>query len=126
MNQALLFPDLLADRRNAIQADVDAAGGQQIVGHRLGLDDDPIAAGKLLSNKINRNGRHRLTDDEAWQIRQWARESSSARSRLTELENESLAFEGRWLTSADIKAKRRKRKSALLAELIQLEQEEDE
>lgn len=124
MNQALLFPDLLADRRTAIEADVAAAGGQQIVGHELKLGDDPVAAGKLLSNKINQNGRHRLTDDEVWQIRQMAREKAG-RSRLHELECAALNFEGRWLTSDDIKARRKKRKSALLAELLELEREDD-
>lgn len=124
MNQVLMFPDLLADRRNAIEADIAAAGGQQIVGHELGLAHDPTAAGKLLSNKVNQNGRHRLTDEEVWQIRQMAREKSG-RSRLTELENEALNFEGRWLTSDDIKARRRKRKAALLRELIELEQEDE-
>lgn len=124
MNQTLLFPDLLADRRTAIEADVDAAGGLQVVGHELGLGDDPVAAGKLLSNKINQNGRHRLTDEETWRIRQLARQKSG-RSRLHELECDTLAFEGRWLTSDDIKAKRRKRKAALLKELIELEQEDE-
>jgi hypothetical protein len=125
MNQALLFPDLVADRLAAIDADVDAAGGKQIVGHKLGLHDDPVEAGKLLSNKIRRNGRHRLTDEDVWQIRQWARESSAGISRLSDLENTLLHFEGRWLTSDDIKAKRKKRKALLLRELIELEQEDE-
>jgi hypothetical protein len=97
-----------------------------VVGHKLGLHDDPVEAGKLLSNKIRKNGRHRLTDEETWNIKQWARESEVAKSHLVELENALLNFEGRWLTSADIKAKRRKRKAALLRELMALESEEDE
>lgn len=125
MSQTLLFPDVLADRQAAIEADVNAAGGQQIVGHKLGLHDDPVEAGKLLSNKIRKNGRHRLTDEDTWQIRQLARDSAAGRSRLSELENAALNFEGRWLTSEDIKARRKKRKAALLRELIELEQEDE-
>lgn len=125
MNQAPLFPDLLGDRRTAIEADVAAAGGLQIVGHELGLHHDPVTAGKLLSNRINDNGRHRLTDLDVWQIRQMAR-ARSGRSRLHELENDVLDFDGKWLTSEDIKARKRKRRAALLAELVALDQEDDE
>jgi hypothetical protein len=125
MNQTLLFPDLLADRRTAIEADVDAAGGQQVVGHELGLADDPVTAGKLLSNKINQNGRHRLSDEETWRIRQLARQKAG-RSRLHDLECASLKFEGKWLTTEDIRARKRKRKSALLEELLKLEREDEE
>lgn len=116
--------DVDADRKMAIEADVDAAGGQQIVGHALGLADDPQDAGKLLSNKINQNGRHRLTDLEVWKIRKMAHDKSG-KSRLTELENQLLNFEGKWLTTEDIKARRKKRKAALLAQLIELEREEE-
>lgn len=116
--------DIDADRKMAIEADVDAAGGQQIVGHALGLADDPQDAGKLLSNKINQNGRHRLTDVEVWKIRKMAKDKSG-RSRLTELENQLLNFEGKWLTTEDIKARRKKEKAALLSRLIEIEQEEE-
>jgi hypothetical protein len=126
MTQEPLFPDVLSQRTTAIEADVNAAGGQQIVGHKLGLHDDPVEAGKLLSNKIRRNGRHRLSDEETWAIREMARESMAGKSHLHELESALLNYEGgRWLTSEDIKAKRRKRKAALLRELIELEQEEE-
>lgn len=128
MNQEALFPDVASvparDRKLAIEADVAAAGGLQVVGHDLGLSDDPESAGKLLSNKINENGRHRLTGKEEWQIRQLARQRSG-RSRLHELESELLNFDGRWLTSDDIKARRKKRKAVLLAELIELEKEDE-
>jgi hypothetical protein len=87
MNQALLFPDLLADRRN-------------------------------------QNGRHRLTDEEAWRVKQLARQQAG-RSRLQELENDVLKFEGKWLTSEEIKAKRKKRKADLLRQLIELEEEDE-
>lgn len=123
--QRLLFPDLLADRRAAIEADVAAAGGQQNVGVELKLDDDPIEAGKKLSNKIQRNGRHDLKDEEVWRIKELARKSMAGKSRLHELESEALAYEGRWLTSEDIKARKKKRKAAILAELIELEREEE-
>lgn len=113
-----------ARRRLAIEADVNAAGGQQVVGHDLELDPDPEEAGKKLSNKLQRNGRHDLKDGEVWRIRELARQRSG-RSQLSELENELLHFEGRWLSTADIKARRRKEKTALLARLIELEREEE-
>lgn len=110
----------------AIEADINAAGGLQIVGHKLGLHDDPVEAGKLLSNKIRKNGRHRLSDEETWSIRELARASVAGKSQLHELESATLNYEGgRWLTSEDIKAKRRKRKAALLRELIELEEEDE-
>jgi hypothetical protein len=124
MNQTPLFPDLSVARKNAIEADVAAAGGLQKVGDELGLADDPVAAGKILSNRINENGRHRLTDSDIRTIKQLAR-VRSGRSRIHELECDELGYDGRWLTSEDIKARRRKRKAALLAELVQLEQEEE-
>lgn len=125
MSQASLFPDLLADRRNAIEADINAAGGLQDVGMELGLASCPITAGRLLSNKVQQNGRHRLSDEETWQIRQLARKTAG-RSCLHDLESDALDYEGgKWLTSDDIKARRKKRKAQLLAELVKLEQEEE-
>lgn len=123
-NSLPLFPDLAPDRRAALEADVAAGGGLQVVGHELGLDEDPVAAGKLLSNKINENGRHRVTASEEWRIRQLARQKSG-RSRLHEFDSAVLAFEGKWLTSEDIRARRKKRKAHLLAELLELEQEDE-
>jgi hypothetical protein len=122
--QTPLFPDLSADRRTAIEADIDAAGGLQVVGHELELADDPVAAGKLLSNKINENGRHRLTDLDVWRIRRMARERSG-RSRIHEFESAALNFEGKWLTSEDLKARRRKLRAFHLSKLQELEQEEE-
>lgn len=122
--QGTLFPDLSADRRLAVEADVDAAGGQQVVGHDLGLHDDPKEAGKLLNNKLNENGRHRLSDFDVWRIRQLARQRSG-RSRIHEFECQTLNYEGKWLTTEDIKAKRRARRSALLAQLVELDKEDE-
>ena len=105
--QEQLFPDFPADRRAAIEADVDTGGGLQVVGYALGLGDDPIAAGKILSNRIKQNGRHRLTDEDVWTIRQLARQKTGI-SRLHELESSALNFEGRWLTTQDLKLRRKK------------------
>jgi hypothetical protein len=124
MNQVPLFPDVSDARMQAIESDIAAAGGLQEVGMELGLADCPITAGKLLSNKVQQNGRHRLSDAETWAIRQLARKVAG-RSQLHELESDELAFEGKWLTSNDIKARRKKEKAALLARLMQLEQEEE-
>jgi hypothetical protein len=134
MNQLTLIQEDTSDqqivdridkkRRLAIKADVNAAGGQQKVGHDLGLDPDPEEAGKKLSNKLERNGRHDLKDSEVWRIREWAR-LRSGKSHLTELENQLLHYDGRWLTTADIKLLKRKRKAALLRELIELESEDE-
>jgi hypothetical protein len=114
--QTLLFPDFLSDRRAAIEADISASGGLQVVGVELGLDEDPIEAGKKLSNKVQRNGRHDLKDDEVWRIRELARQRAG-RSRLHEMESSALNFEGKWLTCEDIKARKKKRIAALMAEL---------
>lgn len=122
--QGSLFPDLSSDRRTAIEADIDAAGGQQVVGHDLKFHDDPKEAGKLLNNKLNENGRHRLSDFDIWRIRQLAR-SRSGRSRIHEFESSVLNYEGKWLTSEDIKARRRKLKAALLTQLLELEREDE-
>lgn len=125
MTQEPLFQDVTSLRQLAIEADVAAAGGLQIVGHQLGLHEDPVEAGKLLSNKIRRNGRHRLTDDDVWAIRQLARLSNTSRSALHDLESKTLHYAGKWLTSDDIKALRKKRRAELLAELVKLDQEEE-
>lgn len=125
MTQEPLFADLLRDRRAAIEADVAAAGGLQRVGELLGLADNAVDAGKMLSNKIQRCGRHDLKDEEVWKIRELARKSPAGRSRLHEIESGALHYEGKWLTNEDIKARKKKRKAALLAELLELEQEEE-
>lgn len=124
MTQEPLFADLLADRRAAIEADVAAAGGLQRVGELLSLADNAVDAGKMLSNKIQRCGRHDLKDEEVWKIRELARKVAG-RSRLHEIESGALHYEGKWLTNEDIKARRKKRKAALLAELIELESEDE-
>lgn len=124
MNQIPLLKDHAAERKNAIEADIYAAGGYAAVGVELGLSDDTKTAATLLNNKVNRNGRHRLSDDELWQIKQWARERKGV-SRVHELESDALKFQGKWLTSEEIRAMRRQVKAQLLRQLIELEQEEE-
>lgn len=119
-----LIRDEKSERMAAIEADVYAAGGYQIVGHDLGLHEDPDTAGRVLSNKVNENGRHRLSASELWQIKQWARERKGI-SRIHELECDALKFAGKWLSSDEIRAMRRQRKAELLRQLIELEQEEE-
>jgi hypothetical protein len=113
VNQALLFPDLSADRRNAIEGDIDAAGGLQIVGHELGLADDPVAAGKLLSNRVNENGRHRLSDFDVWQIKQLARKAAG-RSRIVEFECDVLKADLHWVTQEEQVERSEQRLESLL------------
>jgi hypothetical protein len=124
MDQISLLKDHDDARKSALEADIYGAGGFQIVGHDLKLNDDPETAGRVLNNKMNENGRHRLSALEVWQIKQWARQRSGV-SRLHELESDDLKFEGKWLTSEDLRLRRRKRKAAILAELMELEQEEE-
>lgn len=124
MNQIPLLKDHAAERKNAIEADIYAAGGYAAVGVELGLSDDTKTAATLLNNKVNRNGRHRLSDDDLWQIKQWARERKGV-SRVHELESDALKFQGKWLTSEEIRAMRRQVKAQLLRQLIELEQEEE-
>lgn len=125
MNQIPLLKDHAAERKNAVEADIYAAGGYAAVGVELGLSDDTKTAATLLNNKVNRNGRHRLSDDELWQIKQWARERKGV-SRVHELESDALKFEGKWLTSEEIKAQKRQRTTELLKQLIEHLQEDDE
>lgn len=124
MTQEPLFKDLLAGRLAAIGADVDAAGGEKAVGTVLWPLLKPDTAQRRMSNALNTKQRHELADSEVWQIKEMARRISG-RSRLHEFESSGLDFEGRWLTTEDIKARRKKRKAALLAELIELEREEE-
>lgn len=124
MTQEPLFKDILSERLAAIGADVDAAGGEKAVGGLLWPILKPDTAQRRMSNALNVRQRHALTDDEVWTIKQMARQAVG-RSQLHEFECSHLEFEGRWLTSEDIKARRKKRKTALLAELIELERQEE-
>lgn len=124
MTQEPLFTDILAERLAAIGADVHAAGGEKTVAAILWPNLKPDTAQRRLSNALNVKQRHALTDDEVWTVKQLARKAVG-RSQIHEFESSHLEFEGKWLTSEDIKARKRKRKAALLAELIELEREEE-
>jgi hypothetical protein len=124
MTQEPLFKDILAERLAAIGADVHAAGGEKIVGAALWPNLKPDTAQRRMSNALNVKQRHALTDDEVWTVKQLARKSVG-RSQIHEFECSHLEFEGKWLTSEDIKARRRKRRQALLAELVELDREEE-
>lgn len=110
-------------RKAAIEADIYASGGAAAVGVELGLSADPKTAATLISNKLNRNGRHEFKEREVWQIKQWARQRAG-RSQLHELECAELKFEGHWLTVEEIKAQRKKERQALLRRLAELEEED--
>jgi hypothetical protein len=124
MTQEPLFKDLSANRLVAIAADVDAAGGEKVVGIALWPKLSPDAAARKMSNALNPRQRHELGHDEVWAIKQLAR-AAVGRSRLVEFECGELQAEVKWLTKEDLAARRRKRKAALLAELIELENEEE-
>lgn len=124
MTQEPLFTDILADRLAAIGADVDAAGGEKVVGAALWPNLKPDTAQRRMSNALNPKQRHALADIEVWQIKQMAR-AAVGRSQIHEFECAVLNFEGKWLTSEDIKARRKKRKAELLRQLIELEQEDE-
>lgn len=100
MNQISLLRDNAADRKAALEADIYAAGGYSAVGKELGLSDDAKNAATMLSNKVNRSGRHDLKDLEVWQIKQWARERTG-RSRLTEFECAELLADLHWVTKEE-------------------------
>lgn len=124
MTQEPLFKDVLRERLIAIGADVDAAGGEKVVGTLLWPKLSPDTAARRMANALNPKQRHVFTDDEVWVIKQKAR-LAVGRSQLHELECSSLEYEGKWLTSEDIKIRRRKRRAALLAELVQLDREDE-
>lgn len=125
MTQEPLFKDILSGRLAAIGADVDAAGGEKVVGAALWPNLKPDTAQRRMSNALNTKQRHMLTDAEVWQIKQMAR-AAVGRSQIHELECAALNFEGKWLTSEDLKARRKKRKAEILRELLELEREDDE
>ncbi len=124
MTQEPLFKDLSANRLVAIAADVDAAGGEKTVGVALWPKLSPDTAARKMSNALNPKQRHELSHDEVWTIKQMAR-AAVGRSRLVEFECGELQAEVKWLTKEDIKAKRKKRRAVLMAELIELEREEE-
>lgn len=117
MTQEPLFKDLLKDRLAAIEADIDAAGGKQMVGHKLGLHDDPTEAGKLLSNKIRKNGRHRLSDEEVWSIRQLAR-NAVGRSLVHEFESVELQADLHWITQQEQMERQEQRLESMMDQFL--------
>jgi hypothetical protein len=124
MTQEPLFTDILAGRLAALGADVHAAGGEKTVAAVLWPKLKPDTAQRRMSNALNVKQHHALTDGEVWQVKQLAR-AAVGRSQLHEFECAHLEFEGKWLTSEDIKARRRKRRAALLAELVELESHDE-
>jgi hypothetical protein len=109
---------------DSARADVESAGGAKVVGSALWPDLDPETAGRKLSNALNPRQKQALTYEQLQVVKQLAR-TECGRSQLHEFESADLNFEGKWLTSEDLKARRRKRKASLLAELMELEQEEE-
>jgi hypothetical protein len=124
MTQEPLFKDLSANRLVAIAADVDAAGGEKIVGAALWPKLSPDTAARKMSNALNPKQRHDLSHNEVWVIKQLARDAVG-RSRVVEFECGELQADVKWLSKEDIKAKRKKRRAMLMAELIELESEDE-
>ena len=99
MNQIPIFQGDEASHLASVAADVEAAGGYQVVGHRLGYNDDPITAGKILSNKLNtRQAKAVLSSWDEKRIRLWARETSGKSQSFAD-EAATLAAEVTWKTS---------------------------
>lgn len=103
-------------RKAALEADIYAAGGAAAVGVELGLSADPKTAATMISNKINRNGRHEFKDREVWQIKQWARERSG-RSRLVEFECGELLADLHWVTKEEQIERKEKALETLLEQV---------
>lgn len=113
MTQQPLFKDISADRLAAIGADVDAAGGEKIVGCQLWPKLAPDTAGRKLSNALNPKQRHELSDDEVWLIKQLARKAVG-RSRVIEFECGELKADLRWITPEEQQERSEKRLVTLL------------
>lgn len=115
--QISLLKDYEADRKAALEADINAAGGQAAVGIALQLSDDPKTAATLLNNKLNENGRHRLSAREEWQIKQIARQHSG-RSRLVEYECGELRADLHWVTEEEFIERKERLLESKLTEIL--------
>jgi len=116
MTQHPLFKDLSSDRLAAIGADVDAAGGEKIVGATLWPKLAPETAGRKLANALNPKQRHELTDEEVWTIKQMAYEAVG-RSRLVEFECGALQADLHWITKQEQLERKEQRLEALLEQI---------
>lgn len=96
MTQEPLFKDL-SDRFAAIGADVDAAGGEKVVGSILWPSITAERARQRMSHVLNPRQRHELTDKEVWTIKQLARKASG-RSWIVEFECGALHADIKWIS----------------------------
>lgn len=113
MTQHPIFKGILADRLAAIGSDVDAAGGEKVVGSKLRPKLSPETARRWMANALNPKQNHELTDDDVMKIKQWAREAVG-RSRTVEFEAAMLRFDLHWITPEEQQERSEKRLVALL------------
>jgi len=100
MEQALLFQDEAAYLA-ALAADVIAAGGDKIVGHKLWGHLDPDTAGRKLSNALNSKQKQLLKHHEIQQIKLFSR-IAVGHSQLHAFESKPLDCELKWTTAEDL------------------------
>jgi len=96
MNNQRIFQDD-KEWEAALEADVAAAGGPQVVGHILWPHLDPITAGKKASNAANPKQRQEFTPKEIRRIKSLAR-AAAGRSQLHAVESGELDCEIKWTT----------------------------
>jgi hypothetical protein len=97
VTQEPLFKGLSDERLAAIGADVDAAGGEKTVGHKLWPKLSPDSAMRKMANALNSKQRQELTDEEVWTIKKLAR-AACGRSRIVEFECGHLQADIKWVS----------------------------
>jgi hypothetical protein len=118
MTQEPLFQDLSDERLAAIGADVDAAGGEKVVGSALWPKLSADTAGRKLANCLNSKQKHALTAAELWTIKQLARKAMG-RSRIFEFEAAQLQADIHWVTEVEQIERREQRLEGLLGQVFQ-------
>lgn len=100
MEQAQLFQDS-TQWLSALRADVDAAGGEKIVGCALWPHLDADTASRKLSNALNTKQKQQLGYVEVQQVKRLAR-IAVGKSQLHAFESKQLECDLHWRTQEDV------------------------
>lgn len=121
MLQVQLFQDSTA-WLTALAADVEAAGGEKIVGSDLWPTLDPDTASRKMSNALNTKQKQQLSYGEIRRVKRLAR-MATGRSQLHAFESKELECDLHWRTMEDINELVMERFTSLSRQHEQLQQE---
>jgi hypothetical protein len=96
VNQQALFHETIFD---ALGADIAAAGGFKAVSSKLWPAENPLTAAAKLRNSINPDQPHKLSPDEALQIKRLAAEAGS--HATVQFEAQQLGYRFEWVNPVD-------------------------